>query len=99
MLPGLKRANSKYPFFGLSTKSLETLGGVASVRSSVRTSVRLCVTLFLRNRALLFSETLQLVRACKREKNVPSSFFYNFRRFGQKRAKMGHLARCVEESL
>ncbi len=37
-------------------------------------SVRLSVTRFLRIPSLLFSETLQLVRACKRDKNVPSAF-------------------------
>ena len=44
------------------------------VRSSVRSSVRSLVTQFLENRSLLFSETLQLVRAYKRDKNVPSAF-------------------------
>ena len=37
--------------------------------------VRTYVTLFLGNRSLLFSETLQLVRACKRKKNFRSAFF------------------------
>ena len=45
---------------------------------SVRASVRTCVTRLLENRSLLFSETLQLVRACKREKNVPSTFLIIF---------------------
>ena len=58
-------ADQNFLIFGLSTKSLETLGVVF---------VRACVTRFLGNCSLLFSETLQLVRACKREKNVPSSF-------------------------
>ena len=40
------------------------------VRASVRTCVRTYATLLLENRSLLFSETLQLFRACKREKNV-----------------------------
>ena len=44
------------------------------VRPFVRPSVRPFVTQFLENRSLLFSETLQLVRACKRDKNVPSAF-------------------------
>ena len=46
---------------------------------------------FLENR-FTFSETLQLVRACKREKNVPSAFLKNFRfaHFGQKLSKIGH---------
>ena len=48
--------------------------GLTSVRASVRPSVRACVTRLLENRSLLFSETLQLVRACKREKNVTSAF-------------------------
>ena len=61
----------------LSAKSLETLG-VASVHASVRSYV----TLFLGNLSLLFSETLQLVRACRCEKNVLQALFYNFHRFG-----------------
>ena len=44
------------------------------VRTCVCTCVCTCVTLLLENRSLLFSETLQLVRACKWEKNVPSAF-------------------------
>ena len=43
-------------------------------RPCVRPSVRTYVTLLLENCSLLFSETLQLVRACKCEKNVPSAF-------------------------
>ena len=35
-------------------------------------------TLFLGIRSLLFSETLQLVRACRCEKNVPSAFLKIF---------------------
>ena len=60
-------------FFGLSTKSLETLWV-----EFVRTCVRTCVTRFLGNRSLIFSETLQLVRACRCEKNVPSAFLIMF---------------------
>ena len=60
-------------FFGFLTKLLETLGFAA-----VRASVRLYVTLFHGNRSLLFSETLQLVRACRCEKNVPSAFLIIF---------------------
>ena len=57
--------------FGLSTNwSLRP----QESRSSVRPSVRSCVTLFLGNRSLIFYETLQLVRACRCEKNVPSAF-------------------------
>ena len=60
---------------------VETLG-VTSVRTYVRTFVRPFVrsyaTLFLGNRSLLFYETLQLVRACKCEKNVPSAFLKIF---------------------
>ena len=55
--------------------------------------LRIHVTLLLENRSLLFSETLQLVRACKREKNVPSAFFEKnsrFAHFGQKLSKIGH---------
>ena len=44
------------------------------VRACVRMYVCTYVTLLLENRSLLFSETLQLVRACKCEKNFPSAF-------------------------
>ena len=54
-------------------KSLETLG-VMFVHPCVRASV----TLFLGNRSLLFSETLQLVRACRCEKNVSGAFLIIF---------------------
>ena len=47
---------------------------VGDLRIHVRASVRTSVTLLLENRSLLFSENLQLARACKREKNVPSAF-------------------------
>ena len=55
-------------------------------------SVHSYVTQFLENLSLLFSETLQLVRACKRDKNVPSAFLKNsrFSHFGQKLTKIGH---------
>ena len=58
----------------------------------MRPCVCMYVTLLLENRSLLFSETLQLVRACKCEKNVPSAFLKNshFAHFGQKLSKMGH---------
>ena len=46
-------------------------------RPSICTSVRTYVTRLLENRSLLFSETLQSVRACKCEKNVPSAFLKN----------------------
>ena len=57
---------------------------------SVRTSVRMYVMRLLENRSLLFSETLQLVRACKRDKNVQSDFLKNsrFAHFGQKLSKI-----------
>ena len=45
-----------------------------SVRAYVCMYVCMYVTLLLENRSLLFSETLQLFRACKRDKNFPSSF-------------------------
>ena len=48
------------------------------VCSFVRPSVRSLVTQFLENRSLLFSESLQLVRAFKRKKNVPSAFLIIF---------------------
>ena len=60
-------------FWSLDQLVVETLG-VASVRTSVSSYVCTCATLFLGNRSLLFSETLQLVRACRCEKNVPSAF-------------------------
>ena len=47
-------------------------------RPCVRPYMRTYVTLLLENRSLLFSETLQLVRACKREKNVPNAFLIIF---------------------
>ena len=54
--------------------------------------LRLYVTRFLEIRSLLFSETLQLVRACKRDKNVPSAFLKKnpvSPHFGQKLSKIG----------
>ena len=44
------------------------------VRAYVRAYVRPYVTLLLENRSLLFSETLQLIRAFNSEKNVPNAF-------------------------
>ena len=72
-----KLAHRNCLIFGLSTKSLETLG-VTSVRTYVRPFIRSFVSLFLGNRSLLFSETLQFVRACRCEKNVPSAFLIIF---------------------
>ena len=60
--------------FDLSTELLETLG-VASVRPFVRPYVR---NAFSRKPLITFSETLQLVRACRRKKNVPSAFLIIF---------------------
>ena len=60
-------------FWSLDQLVVETLG-VAFVRPSIRSSV----TLFLGNRSLLFYETLQLVRACRCKKNVPSAFLKIF---------------------
>ena len=45
-----------------------------SPRSSVCPSVRSFVRKYLEIRSLLFSDFLQLVRACKGGKNVPSAF-------------------------
>ena len=45
-----------------------------SPRPFVRPSVRLSAMAFLEIRSLFFSETLQLVRACKGGKNVSSAF-------------------------
>ena len=64
-------------FWSLDQRSFETLG-VLFVRASVRMFVRSFATLFLGNRSLLFSETLQLVKACRREKNAPSAFLIIF---------------------
>ena len=60
-------------FWSLDQLVVETLGV-----TSVRTSVHSYATLFLGNRSLLFYETLQLVRACRLEKNVPSAFLKIF---------------------
>ena len=68
---------SAFTFWSLDQLVVETLG-VAFVRTYVRTYVRSSVTLFLGNRSLLFYETLQLVRACRCEKNVPSAFLKIF---------------------
>ena len=59
--------------WSLDEWSFEILG-VASVRTSIRASAKL----FLRNRSLLFSETLHLVRACKCKKNVSSTLLIIF---------------------
>ena len=56
-------------FLSLDQLVIENLGVVF---------VRMYVTLFLGKRSLLFSKTLQLVRACKPEKNVPSAFLIIF---------------------
>ena len=55
------------------------------VVETVGLSVRPCVTLFLGNRALLFSETLQLWLV---QEKFSKRFFENFHRFGQKLSKM-----------
>ena len=59
---------------------------VGDLRNHVRPSV--CPS---RKPFLTFSENLQLVRACKHEKNVPSAFLKNscFAYFGQKLSKIG----------
>ena len=53
---------------------------VGNLRIHVRTCVRACVTLLLENRSLLFSETLQLIRAFNSEKNVPIGFLKIFQK-------------------
>ena len=53
-------------FWSLDQLDVETLG-VTSIRPSVRYA-------FSRKQFITFSKTLQSVRACKREKNVPSAF-------------------------
>ena len=52
--------------------SLDEVAG--DLRIHVRTCVRPSVTLLLENRSLLFSETLQLIRAFNSEKNVQTLF-------------------------
>ena len=64
-------------FWSLDQLVVETLG-VAFVRPYVRPFARTYATLFLGNRSLLFSETVQLVRACRCEKNFPSAFLIIF---------------------
>ena len=68
---------------GLSTKSLETLG-VASVHMYVHPYMR---DAFSRKPFITFSETLHIVRACKREKNVPSTILKIFWPFRPKMTK------------
>ena len=67
----------------------------------VRPFVRSFATRFLGIPSLLVSENLQLLRACKGGKNVPSAFLKKsrFAHFGQKLLKIGHLAGCVQQSL
>ena len=58
----------------------------------LRNHVRPSVTQFFKNRSLLFFEILQLVRACKRDKNVSSKRFFEkirFAHFGQEMSKIG----------
>ena len=62
-------------YWSLDQLVVETLG-VTSVRSYVLSFVR--PSRFLGNRSLLFSETLQLVRACRCEKNVPRALLIIF---------------------
>ena len=64
---------------------------VGDLWNHVCLSIRPPITQFLIIRSLLFSETLQLVRACKSDKNVTSAFLENtgFADFGQKLAKIG----------
>ena len=61
-------------FWSLDQLVVETLG-VAFVRTYVHPFVR---NAFSRKLFIIFSETLELVRACKREKNVPSAFLIIF---------------------
>ena len=58
--------------------------------------------IFLGIPSLLFSETLQLIRAFNREKNVPIAFLKKISVLpilAEKLSKIGHLAGCVHESL
>ena len=65
-------------FWSLDQLVVETLG-VTSVCLFVHPLVRLSVRhAFSRKPFITFSETLQLVTACKREKNVPSAFLIIF---------------------
>ena len=54
--------------------SLDQLVLRSRIRSYVHTYVLTCATLFLGNRSILFSENLQLVRACRCKKNVSSAW-------------------------
>ena len=73
---------SKLAFWALNNQNWRFLvsrpTGRWDLRSHVCSSVRSYATLFLGNRSLLFSETLQWVRACRCEKNVPSAFLIIF---------------------
>ena len=84
-------SNLPYSSLKLGFQSLDEV--VGDLRIRVRPYVRLSFTRLLENRPLLFSETLQLVRACKREKNIPSPFLKNssFAHFGQNCLKLAFL--------
>ena len=74
--------------FGLSTNwPLGPQESCPSVRMFVRSYVR---NAFSRKPFITFSETLQLVRACKREKNVPSAFLKKFPFWPKTVPKIGH---------
>ena len=76
--PFVRNAFSQNPFFTFWSLD-EVVGDLRiHVRTYVHTYVRTCVTRLLENRSLLFSETFQLVKACKCEKNVPSAFLKKF---------------------
>ena len=71
----------KWPFldkFGSFLVSRRSRWRPKDSRSSVHTSVCPSVARLLENHSLLFSETFQLVRACKRDKNFPSAFLKKF---------------------
>ena len=75
---------------------------VWDLRNHVRPFVCQSGTQFLENCSLLFSETLQIVRACKFDKNVPSSFFeknFRFAHFGQELSKIDHFdPKCMPKN-
>ena len=69
-----------------------TFWSLEEVVGDLRNHVRSSVQHFFKNRPLLFSETFQLVRACKRDQNFPSAFLKKscFAHIVQKLTKIGH---------
>ena len=73
---------------------------VGDLRNHIPPFVRLSVSDTVSQKPfIIFSETLQLVSACTREKNAPSFFLKNFRfaYFGQKLPKLAVLALSAQK--